>query len=220
MIDIDLRSSRFEKEQQKRREDAKKRRAKEEDFKQEQLKREREQEALAIKRREQFEEAEAARLLKEAEEQRITGGIAFTFHLRPYIIDGEDDKVILPETCLSNLNQQDAFGRGALTFQLKRNGGLGDAVTHCGVREFSANEGTIGIPKKVFDSLSLDIDSDLSEAVTIKYVILPKCKYAKLRPKYNNFFDVGPVKQCLEENLRCHTTLSAGDILTVWYRGK
>ena len=42
----------------------------------------------------------------------------------------------------------------------------------------------------------------------------------KLRPKRNDFFAVGPVKLCLEENLRTHATLTIGDIVTIWYRGK
>jgi hypothetical protein len=55
--------------------------------------------------------------------------------------------------------------------------------------------------------------------LTIKYVRLPKCAYVKLKPQRNIFFEVKPVKRCLEENLSQHSTLTEGDQLTVWYRG-
>jgi len=42
----------------------------------------------------------------------------------------------------------------------------------------------------------------------------------KLQPKRNVFFEVGPVKSCLEENLRKHSTITVGDVLTVWFRGR
>lgn len=160
------------------------------------------------------------RQLAEAEEQKITGGIRFTHRMTSYVIDGEDDKVILPEDCLSELTQEDAFIRGAMCFRLQWTDKEGAVhTTHCGVREFSAPAGSIGMPKKVLDSLSIPSETT-GARVEIKYVLLPKCTFAKLQPRHNAFIEVGPVKMCLEENLRFHTTLSVGDVLTVWYRGK
>lgn len=222
MIDLDLRSNKFDKEQQKRRDEAKRKKAKEMESQKEQARREQELAVRAAQRREELEQAEMAKQLAEDEERSLTGGIRFAHSLKPYLIDGEDDKVILPEVCLTELTQQDAFGRGALTFQLSHflasNTPPDSKVTHCGVREFSAPEGAIGIPPKVVASLTAQDVASLG-ALHIKFVLLPKCTFAKLQPKHNNFIEVGPVKQCLEENLRFHTTLSVGDQLTVWYRG-
>lgn len=218
MIDLDLRSSKLEKEQQKRLEDARKKRAKEVQQQREHAKRELEIAERAAQRRAELEQEEMARQIAEEDERRITGGIRFAHSLKPYLIEGEDDKVILSEECLTELNQQDAFGRGAVAFQLSYKSSTKEAVTHSGVREFSAPAGTIGVPQKVIDSLDINVaDVDF---LSIKFVLLPKCTFAKLQPKHNNFIEVGPVKMCLEENLRFHTCLTVGDQLTVWYRGK
>ena len=219
MLDLDLRTSRLNKEQQKRRDDAKKRRERELQLQKEQTLRE---EELAVRLAQRKEEEEKALILKqiaENEELRITGGIRFNHYLKPYTIDGEDDKIILPEDCLTELTQQDAFTRGAMTFKLSLKGSSTEQSTHCGVREFSAPAGCIGLPPKVIASLC-DTEVNDSMVVEIKYVVLAKCTFAKLQPKQNDFIEVGPVKQCLEENLRFHTALSVGDQLTVWYRGE
>ena len=80
--------------------------------------------------------------------------------------------------------------------------------------------GCIGLSKKIIRCLTESDDVSSLNALSLKFVCLPKCTYVKLRPKRNIFFEVGPVKLCLEENLRKHSTLSLGDALTVWYRGK
>ena len=74
--------------------------------------------------------------------------------------------------------------------------------------------------KKIIRCLAGTDDVSKLSVLSLKFVCLPKCTYVKLRPKKNIFFEVGPVKLCLEENLRKHSTLSLGDALTVWYRGK
>ena len=278
MLDLDIRSNRFEKEKQKRLDEAKRKRAREQRIAKEQKEREEKLAEEAFFRRKELERIEMERQLHEQEELRLTGGVSFTHILQPYKIDGEDDKVILPEDCLTELSNQDAIGKGALMFRLQilnpamvkgarikpllrsqadvtstadmditsdhnndapfessdgRLTSMG-VVTHCGVREFSSNAGSIGLPKKVLDTLFENTisnsgsheNSNIAEeslAVTkihIKYVLLPKCTFAKLQPKYHRFFDVIPVKLMLEENLRFHSTLSMGDILTVWYRGE
>mmetsp|Transcript_11107 Transcript_11107/g.18639 ORF Transcript_11107/g.18639 Transcript_11107/m.18639 type:complete len:239 (-) Transcript_11107:2071-2787(-) len=219
MIDLDLRSNRLEKEQQKRKDDAKKKRLRESALRREQEKREKDLAARAAQQREEREQAEIAKALADEQERILTGGVRFLNTLQPFFIEGDDDKVTLPENCLEELSQQDALIHGALTFRLSSSSGR---TTHCGVREFSAPSGKIGIPKKVADSLisgGIEPLSDL-KPLSIKFVVLAKCSYAKLKPKYNRFFDVGPIKLCLEENLRFHTALSVGDELTVWYRGK
>ena len=96
-------------------------------------------------------------------------------------------------------------------------------VTHGGVREFSAEEGYVGLPEKVLVCLGLAQASSeqlLKCAIQVKYLRLPKVVYVKFQPVLNKFFNLGPVKQVLEQNLRFHTTLTLGDQVTVWYRGE
>lgn len=148
-------------------------------------------------------------------ERKLTGGVTFYRELRPYRIEGYDDKVILPEESLKALTEEDAFV-GAMLFNIQCNG----KASHCGVREFSAKEGTIGLPPKILDTMKCKEYSDLelhSLTVLIKYVRLSKCTFIKLQPKLNRFFEVGPVKQTLEDNLRFHSTMTVGDELTIWY---
>lgn len=234
MLDLDLRSSKVEKEQEKRRLEAKRKREQELKLQREHEKRERELALLAEQRREQEEALRIERELVEAEEFRLTGGIKFSHKLIPYLINEEhekaDDKVILPEDCLTELSAQDVFGRNVVIFRLSATltaeEGLdiqsttkSAVTTHCGVREFSAQPGHIGLPRKVFDCLGGSLARIEGAVVDIKYVLLPKCKGVKLRPLRNRFFEVLAVKRCLEENLMFHTALSLGDTITVWFRG-
>ena len=78
--------------------------------------------------------------------------------------------------------------------------------------------GTIGLPPKVIRTLWGGNQS--SGSIEIKYVKLPKISYVKLEPTFNTFFKVEQVKMVLEENLKFHSTLTVGDIITVWYRGQ
>ena len=87
------------------------------------------------KRKIEQEEAERQRRALAAVERSLTGGISFTRTLIPYEIDGEDDKVILPEEALSELISQDA--PSPMLFQINN----GSKTSHCGVREFSAPPG-------------------------------------------------------------------------------
>jgi Ubiquitin fusion degradation protein UFD1/UBX domain len=78
--------------------------------------------------------------------------------------------------------------------------------------------GTIGLPPKVISSLWGDNLS--AGSIEIKYVKLPKISYVKLEPTFNTFFKVEQVKMVLEENLKFHSTLTVGDVITVWFRGQ
>ncbi|KAH7282121.1 hypothetical protein KP509_35G013200 [Ceratopteris richardii] len=93
-------------------------------------------------------------------------------------------------------------------------------TTHCGVLEFTAPEGYVGLPPHVWLNLGApDVSLREFPRVRIRYVRLPKCHYAKLTPDSSDFVDVPNHKAVLETKLRQHATLSEGDILTVWHDG-
>jgi hypothetical protein len=224
-FDFDSRTSRLEKDQAKRREEAKKKR--EIELRQQAEKKRIEDELTELARRRKIE-AELAEELRRAEEEAesaLTGGVKYKEAFSQFfaIKDSEDDKIILPETALQELTAQEAFGRGAAVFQITLSSTSGSKtvvrVTHCGVREFSAAPGTLGLPGKIIDTLWEDSSTPLTGTITVKYIKLPKITYVKLQPKMNTFFKVEPVKLVLEENLRFHATLTVGDVVTVWYRG-
>ena len=244
-FDLERGAAKIEKEQQKRRDEARKKKEREERLKKEKAERDVALAALKVLEEEKRQAALAAREIMELKESALTGGINFQKMFssgRIFIIESEidDDKIILSEDCLQELNAQDAFRLGPMTFLISNLSGSVKQVlqnycvpsllnnrcyfnfkfTHAGVREFSGAPGFIGISKKVLTCLTGSDDVTALTSISVKYVRLPKCTYVKLRPKLNIFFEVGPVKMCLEENLSKHSTLTVGDTLTVWYRGK
>lgn len=219
-MDIAFRASRLEREQGQRRE-AGRRRAEEEraaSARAAARQREREQQAqrMAAER-----EAEEERLQAEAEAERArTGGVSLLLSLRVEAVDADDDKILLPESALLRLTELDAFRHGPLSFLLLVGEGRTQRTTHCGVREFSAGEGTVGLPRKALLSLGLDAASARNQLVSVKFVVLPKLTFAKLRPLDASFGSVAHVKNCLQESLRLQTALTEGDLLSVWFRGR
>lgn len=223
MMDFELRAKKIQKENDSRIQEAKRKRDREAKLKEEQMRREQELAEKANQLKLKLQQEEELRI--EAENLRLqkNGGINFELsQLVPYLIEnGEDDKVILPESCLAALNQQDAFSRGPLFFEISCTN-CNDIVTHCGVREFSAVEGTIGLPPKLLYSLSRNSDANISKLglIAISYTLLPKITLAKFKSYSENFFQISHIKRVLEDNLKLHSTLTTGDILNIWFRGK
>eukprot|EP00624_Nannochloropsis_granulata_P000326 evm.model.NODE_11280_length_14553_cov_26.447674.3 len=56
--------------------------------------------------------------------------------------------------------------------------------------------------------------------IRVKYIRLEKGTYAKFQPKTGGLSQVPELKGMLEMNLLKHSTLTKGDLLQVWYRGK
>lgn len=222
MIDLDLRTNKVAKEQEKRRLEAQKKLERERQLREQQARREQELALEAARRREE-EELERDRMeAEELADLQLTGGIRCQHTLIPFQISEEsekgDDKLLLPEECLNELTNQDVFGRGVVIFRVTATSSTGQTyVTYAGIREFSAPSQHVGLPKKVLDCIGGDV-LKLS-TVEIKFVQLPKCTFIKLRPKLNRFFEVIAVKRVLEENLLHHTALAVGDTITVWFRG-
>ena len=92
MFDIDSRASKFEKEKQKRINDAKRKLKNETIVKEKYLEKEQQLVELAIQRKEEQERIELQRQAEEAEELRITGGVLFNHDLKAYFIEGDDGR--------------------------------------------------------------------------------------------------------------------------------
>lgn len=155
-MDFDRAASKLKKEQEKRRLEAQKRLERERKAQQEA---QRQQaliaEAVQERKREQAAKEEAARLAAE-EERRLTAGITYSEELLALEAGGEGDKLQLPPSALDQLTKQDALAQGPMLFRVTRLlGGSEARTTHAGVLEFSAAEGTVGLPVKVQRSLGL-----------------------------------------------------------------
>ncbi|KAK7409788.1 hypothetical protein VNO78_00106 [Psophocarpus tetragonolobus] len=94
--------------------------------------------------------------------------------------------------------------------------GASERVSHCGVLEFIADEGTIYMPYWMMQNMLLEEGDN----VRVKYVSLPKGRYAKLRPHTTDFFDISNPKAILETTLRRFSCLTTGDTIMVTHNNK
>ncbi|CAA6661347.1 unnamed protein product [Spirodela intermedia] len=208
-MDFELRMARqrLEKEQRERKERARLRQE-----------RERRAKAEAAERREALEAAQRAARLDAARAQQLAeqqieeslligNGIIFCQTLEAVHYSGYGDKIKLPPSCFTELSNQGALDKGPMCFRLSR-------MTHSGVLEFTAREGSVELPPHVWSNLFHGIELDFP-LVEVKYVSLPKGTYAKLQPEDLGFSDLPYHKAVLETSLRRHTTLSQGDVITV-----
>ena len=158
--------SKFEKEAEKRQKAAREKQRREAAAARRQATLEREREEQGRARREAQEREREEREMRELAEARGTGGVRFLEQLRVLRLEGEDDRVVLPQSALETLMKQSAFDLGPICFRISlyspspTSNSSGDEdpegrVSHCGVREFTAAEGTIQIPKKVLEVWSI-----------------------------------------------------------------
>ncbi|KAK7372630.1 hypothetical protein VNO80_06017 [Phaseolus coccineus] len=228
-MDFELRRARekLEKEQRERKERArlklqKERKAKEEAQKQ--------KEALeAVQRSRRIDAAQAQLKADQQMQENILAGRGIVFYqlLEAVPYQGGGDKIKLPPSCFTELSDQGAFDKGPIYFQLslvhkESSSSIQDidkekeGTTHSGVLEFTADEGSVGLPPHVWNNLFSEGTSE-SPLVEVRYVWLPKGTYAKLQPERAGFSDLPNHKAILETSLRQHATLSQGDILIVNY---
>ena len=121
------------------------------------------------------------------------------------------DHVLLPPTALEQLLSATPPNTDLpqpLTFQITNPRSA--RSTHVGVREFSALLGQIGIPAWIFESLELTAE----DTVTASFRELPKATRVKLRPLEAGYIE-DDWKALLESQLRTHTTLTKGEILSI-----
>uniref|UniRef100_A0A0N4ZQS7 Ubiquitin fusion degradation protein 1 homolog n=1 Tax=Parastrongyloides trichosuri TaxID=131310 RepID=A0A0N4ZQS7_PARTI len=87
--------------------------------------------------------------------------------------------------------------------------------THCGVLEFTAEEGKIYMPRWMMRQIKVN-NGDI---ILIKYVPLPKGTYAKLEPQSTEFLNISNPRVVLEKKLAMYSCLSIGDVITFSYNG-
>ncbi|ANM67522.1 Ubiquitin fusion degradation UFD1 family protein [Arabidopsis thaliana] len=219
-MDFELRSAKekLEREQRERKQRAKLK-----------LEREKKSKEAAIKQREAIEAAQRARRLDAIEaqikadqhmqESLVSGdGIVFERVFQAVSFQGNGDKIKLPPSCFTELSDQGAFDKGPLYFELSVvDHADNKKTTHSGVLEFTAEDGTIGLPPHVWSNLFSTHDPMDVPLVEIRYIRLPKGSYAKLQPDNLGFSDLPNHKAILETILRQHATLSLDDVLLVNY---
>lgn len=217
-MDFELRRARekLEKEQKDRKEKARLRLERERKAKQEAT---RQREAIEAAQRSRRIDAMEAQLKAEQqmEENIFAGrGISFNRVLEAVPYEGSGDKIKLPPSCFNELSEQGAFDKGPLHFQLSvvHEDKSTHGSTHAGVLEFTAEEGSVGLPPHIWNNLYSKQDP-MTPLIEVKYVWLAKGTYAKLQSEELGFSDIPNHKAVLETTLRQHATLSQDDVLTV-----
>jgi len=201
-LELDRAASRLKKEQASRVQKEKARRLKERAAQDEAARNTAEMEAKSTEKRLEREAKQVAAEEAEAErEQKVldeTGGIEFTEVFKAASLSATraaeergGDRVTLPPSALRALDFKGAMDvRGPITFELSTREG---ARTHAGVLEFTAEDGTVGLPDKTRVCLGAVTEAEECEEggyntrVTARFVRLPKGTYALLRPRSDAF---------------------------------
>lgn len=177
-------------------------------------------------------QAHEERLRAEAE-AHLNEGARYLAKLRPYPSSRTDDKLELPPSALEELERQGVLEKGALlTFAVSLTTRTGEGgSTHAGVAEFTAEEGTVGVPPRVALCLTKGSGLDTLDGVgqvEIRYVKLPRCRKSKVKfqPRGEGFHAGGmmvvslDLEHVLLETLRGHTALTQGDWLPIRHQGQ
>jgi len=123
----------------------------------------------------------------------------------------EGDKILLPPSALDTLARMSV--EYPMLFSLTSSD---RKTTHCGVLEFSAEEGRAYIPFWMMQNLVIGEGS----LITIKNVSLPKAQFVKFRPQSVDFLDISNPRAVLENSLRKFTCVTVGDQIMIPYLDK
>ena len=89
-------------------------------------------------------------------------------------------------------------------------------MTHCGVLEFTAEEGSCYIPFWMMQNLLIEEGS----VISVTNVSLPKATFVKLQPQNIDFLEITNPRAVLEHALRKYSCVTKGDTICVPYNDK
>jgi ubiquitin fusion degradation protein 1 len=89
-------------------------------------------------------------------------------------------------------------------------------MTHSGVLEFTADEGSCYIPFWMMQNLLIEEGT----VITVTNVSLPKATFVKLQPQHVDFLEISNPRAFLEHALRNFSCVTKGDVIQVPYNGK
>ncbi|KAG4988576.1 hypothetical protein JHK82_030913 [Glycine max] len=121
-------------------------------------------------------------------------------------------KIIMPPSALRRLAYLDI--EYPMVFELRNSSA--EIVTHCGVLEFTADEGIIHMPEWMMKNMKLQEGN----TVILKNTQVPRATYVKLQPHTKDFLDISNPKSILEISLRSYSCLTTGDTIMIPYNNK
>lgn len=122
------------------------------------------------------------------------------------------DKILLPPSAFDTLSQLHIDYPMLFQLQSSEKGTL----THCGVLEFTAQEGSCYIPFWMMQNLLITEGS----VVTVTNVSLPKATYVKLQAQHVDFLEISNPRAVLEHALRNFSCVTKGDVICLPYNSK
>jgi len=144
---------------------------------------------------------------------------SFEFYLKIYPITflnrsdlEKGDKVLLPSIVLQKLSASDI--KGPIIFELTNTNSK--KVSHCGVMDFTADEGCAYLPRWMIENLGINE----GEILRFNYASLEKGNYVRLQPQSDDFLEISNPKAVLEAKLRYFTCLTKSDIIAIEYNNK
>lgn len=120
-------------------------------------------------------------------------------------------KIILPPSALHQLEMMEI--EYPMTFEITGPSGLS---SHCGVYEFTAEEGNCYMPYWMM----ANIGAEEADAVVVRYTALPKGEYIRLQAQSTDFLDISNPRAVLEKELRGFAALTTGDIVQIHYNDR
>ena len=129
--------------------------------------------------------------------------------LRCFEKEMQGDKIILPPSILELLIELEV--QYPMTFEIVTN----NKKTHCGVLEFTADEGTCYIPTWIMQNLYLK-EGDVAY---IRNVALQQATFIKFKPELK-FLELSDPRAVLEYTLRSFSCVTIGDKLHFDYNSK
>ena len=121
----------------------------------------------------------------------------------------DGDKILLPPSAFETLSRMEVDY--PMLFQMT-NEALGRS-THCGVLEFTAEEGRCYMPFWMMQNLCVEESS----LITVKNVSLSTATFVKFRAQSCDFLDITNPRAVLEYTLRKYTCLTTGDMICLPY---
>jgi ubiquitin fusion degradation protein 1 len=122
------------------------------------------------------------------------------------------DKILLPPSAFDTLARLQVDYPMLFRLQSSQKG----TMTHCGVLEFTADEGTCYIPFWMMQNLLIEEGS----VISVTNISLPKATFVKLQPQHVDFLEITNPRAVLEHALRNFSCVTKGDVICVPYNSK
>jgi len=122
------------------------------------------------------------------------------------------DKILLPPSAFETLAGLQVDYPMLFKLQSSQKG----TMTHCGVLEFTAEEGSCYIPFWMMQNLLIEEGS----VISVTNVSLPKATFVKLQPQHIDFLEISNPRAVLEHALRNFSCVTRGDVVCLPHNGK